>query len=132
MRNWALRHGEGAAKQFWPSFATFIGKAEEFEKAPLEELPELLRWFKSSAGQAALEGDRLVAEYEFWIKYKHPPSQPASRRKVSKRADDWRLKAARIQDRLDRGVSPFAGDSEWLAWYKARLVYVTALVGGVR
>lgn len=117
LRIWALRNGEGSSKCFWPTRVSMIGKAEDFERRDLEELPALARWFASTAGQAALDGGRLAAEYAFWTRYKRPPVKPEDRKRVADRAAEWTVKAERIRDRVSRGLQPLHDDADWLNWY---------------
>ncbi|WP_136441619.1 hypothetical protein [Pacificoceanicola onchidii] len=112
--------GEGASKDFWPSRAAFLGIAESFERRPLVEHPNLLRWFASAAGRAALEGDRLVAEYQFWEAKKFPPVKPEHQAAVQARAAEHRDKRKKIEDRQERGMPPrWPDDLQWLAWYRS-------------
>ena len=129
MRALLLTKGEGSARHFWPSYATIMGFAEACRPRPLEAVPELLGWFRSRAGEAALAGDRLVAEYLFWEKLKRPPIYPQDKARVAERAAEWSSRAERIrerQSRPDRGV--MADDVEWLAWYDALHTRVAAIV----
>jgi hypothetical protein len=107
-----------------------ISTAESFEPRPLEELPALVRWFASSAGREAVLGGRLVAEYEFWRKFKRPPVRPGDGARVAARAKEWASKAERVEDRMQRGFEPFHGDGEWLAWYRATERRAQALLSG--
>lgn len=118
LRVWVGSHGEGSARAFWPGVVTIISTAEAFEPRPLEELPALVRWFASAAGSEALLADRLVAEYEFWRRFKRPPAQSNDRQRVSERAAEWSARAERIEDRMARGLTPLHDDGAWLSWYR--------------
>ncbi|MEQ8292500.1 MAG: hypothetical protein RIA08_09860 [Roseovarius sp.] len=123
--------GEGSARHFWPCFATIIGHAEAFEKRPLAELPELLRWFASKAGPAALEAGRHVEEYEFWKKFKRPPTHPEDQHKVAEKAAQWQSKAQRVREEIQRlGKARWPQDRQWLDWYEAQGEYVRELIEG--
>ncbi|WP_299734681.1 hypothetical protein [uncultured Roseobacter sp.] len=128
LRLWMRSHGDGAAKCFWPMTVSIISTAESFEPRPLEELPALRRWFASAAGRRALEGDRLVAEYEFWRKFKRPPITPRDQEAVARRAAEWASKAERVQDRIRRGLLPMHDDASWLHWYEETTERAKALV----
>lgn len=128
LREWMRCHGEGAERCFWPSPVGIISAAERFEQRPLEELPASRRWFASAAGRAALKGNRLVAEYRFWQKYKRPPTDPRDQEAVARRAAEWASKAERIQDRIGRGLPPLHDDAGWLDWYNAQHERARALV----
>lgn len=113
-----LTKGEGSARCFWPCYATVIGQAEAFERRPIEELPELVRWFRSQAGRDAAQEGRLAAEFWFWQQAKRPPVKPEDRARVAEWSAEWTSKANRIRDRLGRGLRPFPGDGEWLAHFE--------------
>lgn len=128
LRQWMRSHGDGASRCFWPATVGILSTAESYEPRPLQELPALRRWFASTAGRAACEGDRLVAEYMFWQKFKRPPTQPRERESVARRATEWSSKAERIEDRIRRGLPPMHDDADWLDWYRAKLAQAQALV----
>ncbi|QFT81176.1 hypothetical protein FIU89_11200 [Roseovarius sp. THAF27] len=123
--------GDGSSRDFWPSYACIIGLAEAFEPRPLEHAPELLRWFASRAGPAALEAGRHVAEYEFWKKHKRPPVMPGDKARVAEVAAKWNDKAERIRDVIRRrGRANFDDDLQWLDWYEKTWTDVEALIDG--
>ncbi|WP_300009721.1 hypothetical protein [uncultured Roseobacter sp.] len=132
LRDWMRSHGDGSNRCFWPATVAVISTAECFEPRPLEELPALRRWFASAAGRAALEGNRLVAEYEFWRKFKRPPVQPRDKEAVARRAAEWATKAERVRDRVARGLSPLHDDAAWLDWYNSVTERAQALVAADR
>lgn len=109
--------GDGSAKTFWPTQATITTVAEALEQRPMRELPALLRWFGSRAGPEALAANRHVAEYLFWQRWKKPPVTDRDRRRVAEVAQEQADRAARVQDRIDRGFAPFGDDGQWLDWY---------------
>ena len=121
--------GEGSARCFWPMPATVLGLAESFQRRPLDELPQLLRWFASAAGGAALLGDRLVAEYWFWTMHKRPPVKPMDKKIVADKAADWRRRVELAEDRIQRGRTIPDDDVQWLEWYRGKVTYVEGLVG---
>lgn len=126
----ALRDkGEGSARCFWPERATFIAYAQMAEPRPIEEMPGLVSWFASAAGQRALSEDRLVAEYRWWRHKHRPPMNPEEWAMVTKRAAEWRGRAERFRDRLSRGVALDHQDGGWLAAYEADHAAALALVG---
>lgn len=120
--------GEGSAKCFWPAAVTILGLAEMFERRPLVELPALLRWFKSTAGQAAHTGDRLVAEYWFWTKNKRPPVRDADKRLVSSKAEVLARRLELALDRKRRGVCLDLSEQGFLDNYLARKAYLEQMV----
>lgn len=120
--------GEGTARCFWPSYVTIIGLAELIEKRPLEEVPELVRWFTSRAGAEALLAGRLVAEFVFFEKRKRPPYSDQDKRMVAEWAAKWNADADRIRDRIGRGLEPFGDDGAWLSWYESTEKRVKALM----
>lgn len=128
VRIWMRSHGDGAQRTFWPSMVAVLSTAEAFEPRALEELPALARWFGSEAGRAALAGDRLVAEFLFWQKFKRPPVAAQEKAKVAARAADWSRRVTLIEERVARGLSPLYDDEEWLRWYRSIEARVKALV----
>jgi len=120
--------GEGAARRFWPAQATIVGLAEAFHPRPIEDLPNVARWFGSAAGRAAIEGNRLVAEFEFWQRRKAPPVTDQHRRLVAERAADYARRVELIEDRLRRGAPLIHDEAGWFRWYEATLARAQALV----
>lgn len=125
-----MTKGEGSARCFWPPFATVIGLAEAFQPRPLEQVPELMRWFASRAGQEALAGGRLVAEFMFFERKKRPPMTEQDRRIVAERAAQWVRRAERINERMGRGLMPVGDDGEWLHWFEGLERRLTSIVQG--
>jgi hypothetical protein len=111
--------GDGSRKDFWPSRACFETFAQIAEPRPLPERPTLLRWFASEAGAAALRDGRHVSEYLFWQSKAHPPVNDRDRRLIAERGRDMAARAARISERMGRGLSVDPDDQGWLDWYRA-------------
>lgn len=124
--------GEGSAKCFWPALATFDAYAQVREPRPLGELPQLLRWFASEAGRQALEGDRLVAEYLFWQKFRHPPVKPHDQKAVAEKASNFARRVGIIRERQARGVPVDLDDLGFLRWHDELLARVTGYLGDAR
>lgn len=107
--------GEGSAKCFWPSRITVLGYAEAFQKRPLADMPGLRSWFASAAGRdAAAEPGRLIAEYAFWNRHKHPPFAPAHQQRVASHAGDIARRIDLLSEREAREVPLDADDRRWL------------------
>ena len=123
--------GEGTSRCFWPSLATFDGFAQAREPRPLGELPAVLRWFASAAGRAALDGDRLVAEYLFWQRHRRPPVRQLEQQAVAEEAARINRQAEAIRDRRDRGGAPTSDDLAWLAWHDDLLARVRSYLRAV-
>ena len=117
LREVLMTKGEGTQKHFWPSYATVIGWAEAIQPRALEDVPEILGWFKSRAGEQALDGGRLVAEFQFWQAKKRPPLSPAEQGMVERKARDLTDRAAVVADKITRDVGRRPGDDEFLRWY---------------
>lgn len=120
--------GAGAARDFWPSLACVLGWAEVVQPRPLEEVPELARWFRSRAGTAALEGGRLVAEFQWWQAKKAPPRNERERFLVRERAQGHAERAELARDRLRRGVPLRPEEAQWLDWFEATEARIAELV----
>jgi hypothetical protein len=125
--------GEGSARDFWPSRVSILGFAEAFEPRPIEELPGLVGWFVSKAGRAASDvPGRLVAEYSFWRKNKHPPLNDQQRNAIRVHAADLVSRFDRVADRERRGVLADAADIDWLRRFRAAELMLTGWVNGDR
>ncbi|MBR9764796.1 MAG: hypothetical protein GYB53_15025 [Rhodobacteraceae bacterium] len=96
--------GEGTARNFWPTYATFVAYAQHIRARPLSEMPRLAAWFGGKAGRDALEDDRLVAEFRFWTRHHSPPVKDFQRRNVMSEAAEIQDRIMRIRDKQRRGV----------------------------
>ncbi|MDF3413271.1 hypothetical protein HKX54_02290 [Sulfitobacter sp. M57] len=111
--------GDGTKKTFWPGRVSILGFAESVHPRPIADLPRLKDWFISAAGrEAALVEGRLVAEFEFWTRHKHPPYAETHKRLVASRASEIGPKAARLVERRGRGALSDPGDIHWLARFE--------------
>jgi hypothetical protein len=127
----ALRtKGEGSSRCFWPSYITIDGLAEHIEHRPLDQIPGLLSWFVSRAGQEAIEADRLVSEFKFWTDNKRPPMSEYEKKFVADRAAEWNQKARSTRDRISRGMQPLFDNGEWLERYEARRAEIESMIDG--
>lgn len=117
--------GTGRDRDIWPSKATILGFAECIEQRPLEELPNLLRWFRSVAGPRARAEGTLVETYCEFRKFKKPPVMHD--RMIRQRAGDNRDRLRIIDDRASRGAAR-AEDLDWARRYRELLAYCEALV----
>ena len=119
--------GQGRDRMFWPLPATIYGLAELVEPTPLEELPNLLSWFRSIEGPKALKAGTLVETWAYFHKYKRPPQMAGMQ--IQRDADDHARKCERVRDRAARGVADPA-ELHWLDRYEKRLAYCRAIVLG--
>jgi len=119
--------GAGPNRDIWPSAAVVLNFAELIVPRPLEELPSLLRWFRSVEGPRALHDQTLVETFVYFRRYKRPPVM--AQLQITQEAADNRRKLELLADREARGVAS-ADDVQWLAWYRGRLAYCTAIVTG--
>lgn len=111
--------GEGSKGVFWPSRVSINRFAEAAQPRPLIEMPGLLSWFVSAAGQEAKRvPGRLVAEFQFFTKHKHPPFNDQYKRLVAGRARDLAHRFERLVEREARGALSDEGDRHWLARYR--------------
>lgn len=120
--------GTGSGMNGWPTLATVLTYAELVQVRPIDEMPNLLSWFRSAAGQAAEAEGRLVEEYGWWCKHKSPPYAPHHHRMVADRAADNRRRVELITDQLRRGATPAPGEREWLHRYQERKAHVRRLM----
>ncbi|PYE81310.1 hypothetical protein [Pseudoroseicyclus aestuarii] len=132
LRGMLASKGEGAARCFWPDLATFRGFAEIVQPRPLEEVPALVRWFRSVEGPRAVEAGTLVETFLWFEKKKAPPLTPQARAMVAQRAQQNHRRLEVISDRRAREVRNDAQDLEWERWYRSTLARVEALVARVQ
>lgn len=122
--------GEGVKRDFWPSYLTINALAEHIQHRPLEQIPGLLSWFCSKAGDEARQADRLVSEFKFWTDHKRPPLSESEKRLIADRARDWNATAKSARDAIARGVEPRFDGRDFLRGYEARLRYIEGLIAG--
>ncbi|PYE80192.1 hypothetical protein [Pseudoroseicyclus aestuarii] len=132
LRGMLASKGEGSARCFWPEPATFRGFAEIVQPRPLEEVPALVRWFRSVEGPRAVEAGTLVETFLWFEKKKAPPLTPQARAMVTQRAQQNHRRLEVISDRRAREVRNDAQDLEWERWYRSTLARVEALVARVQ
>ncbi|UWQ59953.1 hypothetical protein K3722_07435 [Leisingera caerulea] len=113
--------GEGSAKCFWPCRATVMGWAEALEHRPLDELPELLGWFRSRAGAEAMRDGVLLAEYLFWRDNKRPPAKGPEKDRVRRQAAEFNSEYQKIMERRARGFPDIHDQGEFVRWYERTL-----------
>jgi hypothetical protein len=119
--------GDGSAKCFWPGRVTIIGYAEAAQPRPIADNPRLRSWFASAAGaRAAGEPGRLVAEFEFFERHKHPPFAPQHQSRIKERAANLAHRVERIADREGRGAALSPEDAAWIVHYRKRLGMITS------
>ena len=122
--------GEGASKCFWPSRATFIGYAEDYQSRPLEELPAMSSWFRSVAGPKARAAGTMVPTLLFIEEKKRPPRTPEDLAKLRVNGLWWPEIAREVEcarDRDRRGMAR-SGDADLLAWHDKLAARAEALV----
>lgn len=126
--------GEGAARCFWPGFATFRGHAEAIHPRPIEDLPEIRSWFGSVEGPRARDQGTLVETYDFLTRHKRPPYLPGEREAIRAAADKAAADLDRIAKRRADGV--FAPDRntldrdrrDWELWYLGRRAHADEIL----
>ncbi|RII39003.1 hypothetical protein DL237_10010 [Pseudooceanicola sediminis] len=124
--------GQGSARNFWPDHATFIAYAQIAQPRPLSEMPGIASWFGSVAGQQALDGGRLVAEFRFWQEKNRPPQGEAEKRRVAAQGLEDESRAMRIRERLGHNLAVDAIDRGWLVEFNACEARAMALVDARR
>ncbi|GLQ26122.1 hypothetical protein [Sulfitobacter pacificus] len=111
--------GGGTKKTFWPGRVSILGYAESVHPRPIADLPKLKDWFVSAVGRGAVaDMARLVAEFEFWTRRKHPPFHASHERIVAAEASEIGPRAERLVERRGRGALSDPGDVHWLARYE--------------
>jgi hypothetical protein len=124
--------GQGSARNFWPDHATFIAYAQIAQPRPLSEMPGIASWFGSVAGQQALDGGRLVAEFRFWLEKNRPPQGEAEKRRVASRGAEDQSRVTRIRERLSHNLAVDVIDRGWLAEFEQSEARAMALVDAKR
>ncbi len=124
--------GQGSARNFWPDHATFIAYAQMAQFRPLAELPGIASWFGSVAGQQALDGGRLVAEFRFWLEKNRPPHSDIEKRRVAAQGAEDQSRAVRIRERLGHNLAVDPIDRAWLVEFDQCEARAMALVDARR
>ncbi|MBR9764130.1 MAG: hypothetical protein GYB53_11550 [Rhodobacteraceae bacterium] len=122
--------GEGAARNLWPAYATFVTYAQSLAGRPLSEMPRLAAWFGGKAGRDALEGNRLVAEFRFWRKHHSPPVRDFQMRGVMSEAAAIQDRVMRIRDKQRREVPLDAAERHDLEAYERDEAEALSMVRG--
>lgn len=121
--------GQGRDRMQWPPRAMIYAYAELIEPCPIEKIPSMLSWFRSSAGQRAAEADTLVETFEFIRQHKKPPTMDGMQKMIARAAEERRRGIAMARDRIVREVAS-DDDRQYVAWYEARLAEVRTLMAG--
>lgn len=125
-------HGEGAARNFWPDRATFIGFAEMLEPRPLDQLPAVCSWFGSVEGPRAIAEGTLVETWAYIHRNKRPPYTEQARRLIAEQAAMSLRRIEVIADRRRAGLSVDADALAWEAWYMQLQTQCEAIVARER
>lgn len=125
-------HGEGAARCFWPSRATFAGFAHIVRARPLSEDPALRRWWASIEGQRMVAEGTLVETYQYFEKNRVPPVKDGARSQVQASARDNARRLERIAERERLGYPVMLEDQDWSRWYRERQAELRDLVAQAR
>ena len=118
--------GQGAARNEWPARATILGLAQVVQPRPVEEMPNLVSWFRSAAGPRAEAAGELVEEFRFFEARHRPPLNDGERRVISERAFENRRRLQIIAERS----APTVEDRAWRAAYMQDEARVKAIMAG--
>ncbi len=121
--------GQGRDHDFWPSRAAILSFAELVEPRELEELPSLIRWFRSIEGPKALRDGTLVETWAYFRKFKKPPV--GAKLQIQRTADDNSHKLELYRERIQSGKAT-RDEVIWVDRYEKRLAYCEALVTDVQ
>lgn len=127
LRDMLKAKGEGAARNVWPSAATVYALAELVQPRPFEEIPGLLRWFRSVEGPRAMAAGTLVETWGYFHRFKRPPIMAG--RQLAERAAENRRRLALIAEKAAVGLAS-DDDLRWSEGYQRRLDYCRAMVLG--
>lgn len=123
--------GEGAARDFWPSRACFVGHAEFVCPRPMQASPALMRWFSSIEGPKAIAAGTLVETWAHVERWKVPPVKPEAQAEIRRRAAENASRLERERERAARGVV-WPDEAEWARRYEARRQFCLDLVEKAR
>ena len=96
--------GQGAARNFYPDRATFLGFAHLVAPRPLTDDPKLLGWFASVEGPKMIAEGTLVETWSFFERNRRPPFDDRSRRLVAEQAAEHKRRVLLVDERIERGV----------------------------
>lgn len=103
---------QGKARNEWPRRGTILHLAEVVQPRPVEEMPNLVSWFRSVEGPRADREGVLVREFLFFEKFKRPPLNDGDRRLIRDRTrDDEHLRLLVAEGRV-----PDEQDAAKLRW----------------
>lgn len=120
--------GEGSSRNIWPDRATFRGYAHVVQPRPMEELPELRRWFASVEGRRMQAEGTLVETWEYFQRNRCPPVKPQARAMVLQRAEESRRRLTIIAEKQAAEIPVSADDLDWAHWYRERMDHLDRLV----
>lgn len=125
-------HGEGAARCFWPSRATFTSFAHIVRARPLSQDPTLRRWWASVEGQRMVLEGTLVETYQYFEKNRMPPVRDGARSQILASAQESarRLQLIEERERLDYPIA--ADELAWRKRYVDRRQELVELIAEVR
>jgi hypothetical protein len=121
-------HGQGAARNWWPDRATFVGWAHVVQPRPLEDDPKLLSWFASVEGQRMVQDGTLVETFHYFQKHRVPPFTPEARRRVLEQARDANRRVMLTRERQDLGHEVLPDSARFADLYEAETARLAALV----
>jgi hypothetical protein len=117
--------GQGRDRDIWPSRATILGYAELVEPRAIEELPSLIRWFRSVEGPKAQRDGTLVETWMYFQTHKVPPVR--ARRQIVDNAKKNAHKLELYRERVQRDKAT-PDEQHWIERYEKRLAYCKALL----
>lgn len=125
-------HGDGAARCFWPSRATFTAFAHMVRPRPLDQDPKLVSWFASIEGPRMLAAGTLVETWMYFERHRMLPVKPGAAAQIAEAAavNARRLQLVRERLAADLPVPPV--DAEWARRYAARRDELVAMVEALR
>lgn len=117
--------GQGRDRDIWPSRATILGYAELVEPRSIEELPSLIRWFRSVEGPKALREGTLVETWQYFQIHKRPPV--SARRQIEDKAKKNAHTLELYRERVANGRAD-PEERDWVDRYEKRLAHCKGLL----
>lgn len=126
LRDMIRSKGQGKTLGEWMRRATVLTLAELVQPRPLEEMPNLVSWFRSKAGREAEERGELVQEFIFFATKKRPPLHDGERLKITERTKEDQS----LLRRHAEGWSLRPDQQAYLRYLRHMQARVTAIMAG--
>lgn len=119
--------GTGPRRDVWPALASIISLAHIVQPRPVEDMPNLVSWFRSVEGPKARDAGVLVEQFQFFERRGRPPLNQGEHRAIADRAYENRRRLQIIAER----TAPTEEDRAFsAAWERDRKRVEAIMAGG--